>query len=97
MRVGVFDLRIGVFVCVSDFISGNRVSSFFCFLEMEKSLNFEFSNEKRQILRDFTFLQHHHGSARSVERIPNIISSPIPACYTLCDETTSFIIILIIS
>ena len=83
IEIYIFDLRIGlyIFYCVSDFI-------LFClvfFFGNDKSLNFEISNKKRQVqvLRDFTFLQHLHGSARNVVRIPNI-SSPIPGCYTLC-------------
>ena len=47
--------------------------SFIDLVETEKSLNFEFSNKKRQILP----------AARNVARIPNI-SSLIPGDYALC-------------
>ena len=42
------------------------------FLETEKSLNFEFSNKKRQILRDTTFLQ---GTKNDLHGFP--IFSPV--------------------
>ena len=42
-----------VFLCILVY----RIFVSVFFLETEKSLNFEFSNKKRQILRDTTFLQ----------------------------------------